>query len=269
MILTRPRVLCVDDEAEILKFLDAVLARNGYEVIQALNGEEALEKMKEQNADLVLSDVRMPRMDGLELCRRIKGDEKLMNVPVVLITGFAGRDERIKGIEAGAEDFLSKPIDPAEVLARIKMLLKVKALNEKRIGDLLIEMKFITDQQLEEALSVAKERNIKVGEALHAMGALDKDHIYWVLSNQLKMNYIELSQEMLDHDLLKQFPIDLLEKLSCLPLYETMWEIHFALADPTDPQIVDKVKSLKPEKIVQLHLALPEKIKDLIKDKIN
>ena len=96
------------------------------------------------------------------------------------------------------------------------------------------------------------------------MGALDKDHIYWVLSNQLNMNYIELSPEMLDHDLLKQFPMDLLDELSCLPLYETAWEIHFAIADPTDQQIVDKVKGLNPEKIVQLHLALPEKIKDLI-----
>ncbi len=264
MLLTKPRILCVDDEPEILKFLDAILIRNGYEVIQALNGEEALGKMKEQNVDLVLSDVRMRKIDGFELCRRIKGDEMLMNIPVVLITGFTDRDHRIKGIEAGAEDFLSKPIDPAEVLARIKMLLKVKALNERRIGDLLVEMKFITEQQLQEALLIAKEQNIKVGEALNAMGALDKDHIYWVLSNQLNMNYIELSPEMLDHDLLKQFPLGLLGELSCLPLYETMWEIHFAIADPTDQQIVDKVKSLKPGKIVQLHLALPEKIQDLI-----
>ena len=170
MILAKPRILCADDEPEILKFLDAVLVRNGYEVIQALNGEEALDKMKEQHVDLVLSDVRMPKIDGFELCRRIKGDEMLMNIPVVLITGFTARDDRIKGIEAGAEDFLSKPIDPAEILARIKMLLKVKALNERRIGDLLIEMKFITEQQLQEALLIAKEQNVKVGEALNANG---------------------------------------------------------------------------------------------------
>jgi DNA-binding response OmpR family regulator len=264
MILTKPRILCVDDEPEILKFLDTLLTRNGYEVIQARDGEEALEKMKEQHVDLVLSDVRMPKIDGFELCRRIKGDEMHLNIPVVLITGFNARDDRIKGIESGAEDFLSKPTDPAEILARIKMLLRVKALNERRIGDLLIEMKFITEQQLQEALLIAKEQKIKVGEALNAMGALDKDHIYWVLSNQLNMNYIELSPEMLDHDLLKQFPMDLLDELSCLPLYETAWEIHFAIADPTDQQIVDKVKGLNPEKIVHLHLALPEKIKDLI-----
>lgn len=264
MILTKPRILCVDDEPQILKFLDTVLIRNGYEVIQARDGEEALEKMKEQHVDLVLSDVRMPKINGFELCKRIKGDEMLMNIPVVLSTGFSAKDDRIKGIESGAEDFLSKPIDPAELLARIKMLLRVKALNERRIGDLLIEMKFITEQQLQEALLIAKKQKIKVGEALNAMGALDKDHIYWVLSNQLNMNYIELSPEMLDRDLLKQFSMDILDELSCLPLYETAWEIHFAIADPTDQQIVDKVKGLNPEKIVQLHLALPEKIKNLI-----
>ena len=264
MIAAKPRILCIDDEPNILKFLEAVLVRNGYEVLQTENGEEALEKIEKQGVDLVLSDVRMPKMDGLQVCRRIKGDERFRNIPVILITGLAEKEDRIKGIEAGAEDFLSKPIDSAEVLARIKMLLKVKALNEKRIGDLLIEMKFITEQQLQEALRLSKEQHIKVGEALYSMGALDKDHIYWVLSNQLKMNYIELCPEMLDQDLIRQFPIHLLEELVCIPLYETGEEVHIAMADPTDQQIVSQVKNLRPEKTVQLHLAMPDKIRDVL-----
>jgi len=264
MITTKPRILCVDDEPEILKFLEAVLVPKGYEVIKAENGEEALQKLKEQRIDLVISDVKMPKMNGFEVCRWIKEDERYRNIPIIIITGLAAKEDRIKGIETGAEDFISKPIDPAEVLARIKMLLKVKALHERRIGELFIEMGFITEQQLQKALKIAKEQNIKVGEALYSMGALDRDHIYWALSNQLNMNYVELSPEMIDRELVKQFSIDILEQLQCLPLYETTGEIHFAIAEPTDQKIVKKVKSLKLGKAVQLHLALPDKIMDIL-----
>ena len=183
MITTKPRILCVDDEPNVLKFLEAVLVPNGYEVVKAEDGEEALEKLKGERIDLVLSDVTMPKLDGFEVCRRIKADDRYRNIPVVIITGLAAKQDRIKGIEAGAEDFISKPIDPAEVLARIKMLLKAKELHEKQSGELFTEMGFVTKQQLQEALRIAKKENIKVGEALYSMGALDKDHIYWVLSN--------------------------------------------------------------------------------------
>jgi len=264
MTETRPRILCIDDEPEILKFLEAVLVPKGYEVIKAENGEEALEKLKEERVDLVISDVRMPQLDGFEVCRRIKEDKEHRNIPVILITGLTAKEDRVKGIEAGAEDFVSKPIDVAEVLARIKMLLKVKVRHERRIGELFVEMGFITEDQLQEALKVAKEQNIKVGEALYSMGALDKDHIYWVLSNQLNMNYVELSPAMIDKELIGQFSIETLEQLQCLPLYETLEEIHLAIADPMDQKIAKKVKSLRPEKVVQLHLALPEKIMDIL-----
>src|SRR4030043_998145 len=264
MLTTKPRILCIDDEPAILKFFEAVLVPRGYEVIRAENGEEALEKLKDQRIDLVISDVRMPKMDGFEVCRWIKEDERYRNLPVIIITGLAGKDDRIKGIEAGAEDFISKPISPEEVLARIKMLLKAKALHEKRIGELFIEMGFITEVQLQKALKIAKEQNIKVGEALYSMGAIDKDHIYWVLSNQLNMNYVELFPAMIDKELIGQFSIETLEQLQCLPFYETLEEIHFAIADPMDQKIVKRVKSLRPEKVVQLHLALPEKIMDIL-----
>ena len=203
-------------------------------------------------------------MNGFELCRRIKGDERYKDIPVIIITGLTETKDRIKGIEAGAEDFISKPFDPTEILARIKMLLKAKTIHERRIGELFIEMGFINEEQLQKALKVAEEQNMKVGEALYSMGALDKDHIYWVLSNQMNMNYVELSPEMIDKELITQFSIDTLEELLCLPLYETMEEIHFAISDPTDHNIVKKIKSLKPEKTVQLHLALPEKIMDIL-----
>jgi len=265
MTETKPRILCVDDEPKILKFLEAILVKNEYEVILAENGEEALEKIKKERIDLILSDVTMPQMDGFELCRKIKEDERYRSIPVVMITGLTAKVDRVKGIEAGAEDFISKPIDAAEVIARVKMLLKAKEKQERNIGELLIDMGFITEEQLQEALILAKEENIKVGEALYSMDVLDKDRLYWVLSKQLNMNYVELSYEMVDKELIHQFPIDILGQLLCIPLYETTEEIHFAIADPTDQEIVKGVKSLGPEKTVQLHLALPERILEILK----
>ncbi len=131
MIETRPKILCVDDEPVALKLLEAVLVPKGYDVIKAENGEEALMRIREQRIDVVLLDVMIPVIDGFEVCKIIKGDEKYRNIPVVIITSLTSKGDRIKGIEAGADDFISKPFDRGEILARIKMLLKVKDLNDR------------------------------------------------------------------------------------------------------------------------------------------
>jgi len=125
------RILCVDDEPLNLSLLEAMLSPRGYDVVAAVNGPEALEKIAAQRIDICLLDVMMPGMDGFEACRRIKSDDLHRNIPVVMITSYADKENRIRGIEAGAEDFISKPFDSAEVLARIKMLLHVKSLNEE------------------------------------------------------------------------------------------------------------------------------------------
>ena len=126
------RILCVDDGPRNLSLLDAMLSPRGYQVISAASGPEALEKIKTERIDLCLLDVMMPGMDGFEVCRRIKADELHSNIPVVMITSYADMENRIRGIEAGAEDFISKPFQCAEVMARIKMLLQVKFLNDRR-----------------------------------------------------------------------------------------------------------------------------------------
>ena len=125
------RILCVDDEPLNLSLLEAMLSPRGYDVVSAVNGPEALEKIAAERIDICLLDVMMPGMDGFEACRRIKSDDLHRNIPVVMVTSYADMENRIRGIEAGAEDFISKPFDSAEVLARIKMLLHVKALNEE------------------------------------------------------------------------------------------------------------------------------------------
>jgi len=125
------RILCVDDEPLNLSLLEAMLSPRGYDVVSAVNGPEALEKIAAERIDICLLDVMMPGMDGFEVCRRIKSDDLHRNIPVVMVTSYADMENRIRGIEAGAEDFISKPFDSAEVLARIKMLLHVKSLNDR------------------------------------------------------------------------------------------------------------------------------------------
>jgi response regulator RpfG family c-di-GMP phosphodiesterase len=131
MTVVKPRILCVDDESVNLKLFDAFLIPQGYDLLHAENGRQALEKIKEQKIDLVLLDIMMPEMNGYDVCRKIKEDQTHGNIPVIMITSLQFKKERIKGIEAGAEDFISKPIDQAEVLARIKMLLEMKELNDR------------------------------------------------------------------------------------------------------------------------------------------
>ena len=130
MNLPLPRILCVDDEPLNLSLLAAMLSPRGFEVVSAMNGPAALEKITTERVDICLLDVMMPEMDGFEVCRRIKADDLHHNIPVVMITSYADRENRIRGIEAGAEDFISKPFDSNEVLARIKMLLRVKSLQD-------------------------------------------------------------------------------------------------------------------------------------------
>lgn len=127
----KPKILIADDEEKNLKVMGYILQKYGYDYDTAANGREALKKAGKYSPDIILLDVMMPEMDGYEVCRRIKESEALRNIPVVMITSLSSKEDRIKGIEAGAEEFLSKPFDQAEVLARIKMLLKVKALNDK------------------------------------------------------------------------------------------------------------------------------------------
>ena len=133
MNAVKARILCVDDGPLNLCLLDAMLSPRGYQLVTAGDGPGALEKIRTERIDLCLLDVMMPGMDGFEVCRRIKADPEHRNIPVVMITSYADTAHRIRGIEAGAEDFISKPFDSAEVLARIKMLAQVKFLNDRRV----------------------------------------------------------------------------------------------------------------------------------------
>lgn len=118
----KTRILAVDNQPTSASLMKGILSQAGYEVIEALSGQEALEKMALGGVDLVLLDVLMPGMDGFEVTRRIRLNEATRFIPVVLLTALNNTESRVKGIEAGCDDFISKPFDRTELLARVKML---------------------------------------------------------------------------------------------------------------------------------------------------
>lgn len=130
------RVLVVDDILPNVKLLEAKLASEYYDVLTATNGLEALEKVASQSPDIVLLDVMMPGMDGFEVCRRIKDDPATAHIPVVMVTALTDAQDRIKGLEAGADDFLSKPLNDTALMARVRSLVRLKmTIDEWRVRE--------------------------------------------------------------------------------------------------------------------------------------
>ena len=126
-----PLVLVVDDDAQLRALLVRFLTDEGYATVTASNGEEALAAVRREAPDLVLLDIEMPVMNGLETCRRLKDDERTALIPVTMLTGWNDPTSRTRGIEAGADDFLTKPFDEATLRARIRTQLRLKRITDQ------------------------------------------------------------------------------------------------------------------------------------------
>lgn len=194
------RILVVDDVVPNVKLLEAKLANEYYEVVTASNGQEALDKCRDERPDLILLDIMMPGMDGFEVCRRLKADEDLSHIPVVMVTALTDKDDRVKGLEAGADDFLSKPINDVALMARVRSLLRFKmALDEWRVREntanqlgvvegkqsvlelsakeaqiLVVEDRDYEQTKIHEALSVDDNNIILVSDGLEAVEMITK-----------------------------------------------------------------------------------------------
>ena len=145
----KPRILVVDDVPRNVRLMELILKAEGYHVIAAYNGQNALEKVEAEKPDLVLLDVMMPGMDGYEVCRRLRKNKRTRALPVIMLTAYEkGLDKKIEALDVGADDFIGKPFDRYEVMARVRSLLRVK-----RLYDELHR----ANQQLEDELTMARE----------------------------------------------------------------------------------------------------------------
>jgi DNA-binding response OmpR family regulator len=136
VVTGRSKILIVDDEPLNVDYLEQELEDRGYETISAANGQEALEKVAAEAPDLILLDIMMPVLDGFTVCRILKDHEETRLIPIIIMTALDAVTDRIQGIKAGADDFLTKPVHEEELFARIETALKLKHTVDRKIGEL-------------------------------------------------------------------------------------------------------------------------------------
>ena len=141
----KPRILVVDDEPEAVELVEFNLKQAGYAVTTAIDGAEALKKARHQTPDLIVLDVMLPEMDGFEICKTLRLDAATARVPIIMLTAKAAEIDRVLGLELGADDYVTKPFSPRELLLRVKKILartpsEEKAEEQMRYGDLMIDL---------------------------------------------------------------------------------------------------------------------------------
>ncbi len=125
--MSKEKILIVDDDIDILDVLKITLEDEGYEVIEAHNGQEALDIIKKEPPELVITDMKMPKMDGNKLCQALREDMLIQHMPIIMLTGKSEVTDKVSGINAGADDYIVKPFEPKELVARVKMILRRSA----------------------------------------------------------------------------------------------------------------------------------------------
>ncbi len=150
------RILACDDDPDILDVIEITFSSEGFEVLTAQNGEEGWEKVNQERVDAVILDYMMPKLNGIELCKRIKSDPLLSQLPVLLVTGKGETEDKLQGLEAGADDYIVKPFEPQELVARVKNLL--------RRTRLILDTNPLTRLPGNNAISEEIKRKIQSGE---------------------------------------------------------------------------------------------------------
>jgi signal transduction histidine kinase len=202
-IVGKPTIFIVEDEEKNIRLLEGMLYNEDYQTATALDGQEALRSIGDIKPDLILLDVMMPGIDGFEVCRRLKAGASTKMIPIVMVTALRDRTHRIKAIEAGADDFLSKPVDRTELLIRIKSLLRIKAYHD----ELFIRYREIAEKN-EKLLRLEKTKEGLIQMIVHDLRS----------PLTALIGYIELI--LLDKSNFSQSQLDSLEKSlqSCLEL---------------------------------------------------
>jgi len=180
----RSQILIVDDDPNARDTLEALLIQEGHDLVTASNGQQALDVLNDLAPDAILLDVMMPGMDGFEVCQRIKADERWRHIPVILVTALDSKEDLVRGLDAGADDFVSKPVNGTELRARVRSMLRIKGqydLLEKQRQELEATL------HLKEELERVTARRLEELELLHGVGlrlmsTVDADYVAEMVS---------------------------------------------------------------------------------------
>jgi adenylate cyclase len=159
-----PLILVVDDVEENVEIVRVRLEAQGYRIEAASNGREAIEKTFELAPDLILLDIMMPEMDGIEVTRRIKSHERLRAIPIILLTAKSGTQDVVAGLDAGGDDYLTKPFEPTTLVARVRSLLRVKALYDivqEQADELAALNRNLEDRVMQQVRELERLRDLK------------------------------------------------------------------------------------------------------------
>ena len=174
---THGSILVVDDEEIMREILQTLLSREGYEVRLAASGEEGLELARAIPFDAALVDIMMPGIDGFEVCERLKANPRTSHIPVVMVTALDQPSDRVRGLKAGADDFLTKPVNDLQLISRVKSLVRLKTLSDElRIRSDTAQDLTLQDMMKSAAGQDAQDDVAQVRRALEAAGIAPADY---------------------------------------------------------------------------------------------
>ena len=194
---TQAKILVVDDTPANVKLLVAILENQNYAVITADSGREALALLTKENPDLVLLDVMMPELNGYQVCQRMRENPQTTLLPVIMVTALDPAKERVNGIEAGADDFLTKPINPVELLARVRSLLRIRELHNA------VQAQATQLAEWNKELQTKLEQETKLAEVARMLGGIGHDiknmlmpilSGAWLLQDELSEHFTQLPE---------------------------------------------------------------------------
>jgi signal transduction histidine kinase len=181
----RPKILVVDDDADTVELLTKRLSAEGYDTSEAFDGEQALERVGEYEPDVVILDIKMPKIDGYEVCRRLKGSEDTRMIPIIMLTVKAKVPDKVKGLDIGADDYIPKPFDYRELSRRVRYWSTVKREVEERVGEI---------RRLEQEL-IKSERLAAIGQTVGSIAHYIKNVLFGLKGGVYLVNAASKEQE--------------------------------------------------------------------------
>ncbi len=249
-----PRILAVDDQPANLALVRKILVPAGFEVGEARSGAEALASARERPPDLILLDMHLPDMHGLEVLRRLRESAWGADLKVVAMSALANPEDQRLWLRAGCLGAIEKPITVATFVETVMGFLAAhegggelpfalpgEGAERDRLGDILVAAGLTSPDQLTRAVASQRSSGKRLGQILVEQGAVSEDDIAWALSSQLGYPYIFLTPDIIDESAARALPGDFLRQRRVLPILRFGEEMTLAMADPTDQRTVDEV----------------------------